>query len=226
MMKRLIIVTFLILSGVLLFAADNSAPLELKSTASSGTKSFIVKFSGAQYAEIGFSKTAASVSSGQGLIKSDIENNSLTLEKIGGEQADQNGIYYYSYKSSSSCYIYWYLSLKTEAELELSVVASKGKEYNITKTDESGNSTVEKTIPANSVKVALDTYKYTNDPKTPTVTENQEVTSGSTINVATFSKSYAVYQGNSKFSITNATVYQYPENRNIGVLTLTLRTIE
>ena len=220
MMKRLIIATFLIFACVFLFA-DTVEPFKLKSTESSGSTGFTVKFSGAQYAEIGFSKTATSVSSGLGLVKSDIENNSLTLTKNGTVNTDKKGIYYYSYKSSSSYYIYWYLSLKTQAELELSVTASKNTKKTVTET---GGETVD--IPANSVTVKLDKYVYTTDPKNPTVTKAQSVASGSSIKVATFQKSYAVYQGNSEFSITDATVYQYPENRNIGVLKLTLRTIE
>ena len=224
MMKKLILFSILIFMSVSVFAADVE-PLVFKPTdkKTSDSMTFTVTFTGATYTEIGFSKIQTSVTAGQGLIKSDIENNTLTLTQNGKEKTDTNGIYYYSYKDDSSYYIYWYLSLQNASVLTLAASASKGNEYNITTKKDDG--TTEKVkIPGNSFTVSLDTYVYGTDPTAPTETTDVSLKSGSTVKVATFEQGYAVYKGNSEFKITSATVYQYPDNRNIGTLTLTLET--
>ncbi len=185
---------------------------------------FNVVFNGAEYSEIGFSKTMTTYSKGMGLTKNEYTNKSLTLTQT----AHDSSSYTYSTKDSNGNnvnggYIYWYMSVSQAMKLYLKVESS---------------------IPdQNSVTVAFDTYSYswvtsagsyqyvagTTSLSGTKSSDKTEITSSTSVPTSTdygtvvvsIPACYAVVQGNSEFSV-DAVVKEYPESRRIGTLKLTL----
>ena len=214
-MKKFFLFVLVLCMLMPLFAgtADNTYK-EWKIGQSDNTFSFKVKFSGVSYTEIGFSKSKASYASGQGLVKSDIDNNSLTLSQT-AVTTDSNNITHYEYSSGKAeYYIYWYVSIKTTAKLKLQVDVTKDKSVTV-----SG-----KAISANTLSLTCETYDYSSSTTPKAVSTTVSTAKTNTATIANFPTKYAVYQGNSAFSAVTASVYQYPTNRRIGTLTLTLET--
>lgn len=211
-MKRILFFILMLMILVPVFSDDSKDPLEWGKNSEgnyvNGTHTFDVIFDGAEWAEIGFSSTTIGFSKGTGVTKSAFTNNSIVMVKDSSSTSSL-----YKYNVSGDIYIYWYISVKEAMNLVLKVSPNS-----VT----SGETT---TYDQNKVTVTVTPRTYTSTSTYSSGTETSIVgdkTEGEA-NVVVFPASYAVYQGDSKITVS-AEVSAFPTNRIIGKLTLVLRT--
>ena len=90
---------------------------------------FTVTFAGADYVDVGFSKSQASIATG-GLQKTEITNNRIEMTR----ETSTDG----EYHCSCSFFIYWYVSLTSKMSLKLTVENKYPDDNTVTLTKEDG----------------------------------------------------------------------------------------
>lgn len=200
-MKKLVILLFVILVAVSLFADTETTEAKWKTDDSGSVVSgytnqyaFKVVFKGDENFNIGFSQSQAVLTTSNGLQTLPFENNTLTLSRVDENPVAEGG----TISFSGNCYIYWYVSYISQFNLKMSATAVSGS--------------------------SIIAYVYDSVSAT-TVKQTAKSSDGSMAKLENLGESGKVgYVYGSRYIKLSVDVKSYPADGRVGSLTLTLET--